>query len=107
MSERELQPAEAASGWALASAAIVAVATMLYHPSAGGHGMDMVRELAAEAGVANHVHAIMIAALGTLVFGFSGLTDALGWRQPLPRAAFIAYAIGAVIMLGAATVNGL
>ncbi|MDO9486767.1 MAG: hypothetical protein Q7J32_00205, partial [Sphingomonadaceae bacterium] len=65
MSERELQSAETASGWALAGAAIVAVVTMLYHPSAGGHGMDVVRELADESPVANHVHAIMIAALGT------------------------------------------
>lgn len=106
MSERELQPGEAASGWVLAGAAIVAVVTMLYHPSAGGHGMAAVREIADETSVANHVHAIMIAALGLLLFGFAGLTDALGWKKPLPRAAFIAYAIGAAIMLGAATVNG-
>ena len=95
-----------ACGWALTAAAIVSVATMLYHPSVGGRGMDAVREIASESLVANFVHAIMMLAFGALLVGFTGLSAALGWRSFASRAAYVAYAIGGATMFGAATVNG-
>ncbi len=93
-------------GWTLVVAAALSVVGMLHHPSVGGHGMTAVANLARMSGIANGVHGFLMVVLGTLVFGFSGLTSQLGWRVPAARAGFIAYAMGAMAMLGAAVING-
>lgn len=95
-----------ACGLALVAGGAATVAGMLYHPSVGGAGLDAIREIAEEGAVARLVHGAMLAALGVLLFGFSGLSERLGWRSPASRAAFVAYALGAVAMMGAAVVNG-
>lgn len=95
-----------ACGWALILGGAVTVAGMLYHPWVGSSGLEAVREIANEGRAANLVHAVMLAALGTLLFGFSGLSERLGWRSPASRAAFVAYAVGAFAMMGAAVING-
>ena len=105
--EQQFQTADRrACGWVLAIAATISVAGMMYHPSTGGHGMEAVREIAREGSLASVVHGVLLVALGALAFGFSGLTDALGWRSPSARAAFTAYAFGLVSMSGAAVING-
>lgn len=93
-------------GWTLVVAALLSVAGMLHHPTGGGHGMAAVQNLAQIGGAANGVHGFLMIVLGALVFGFSGLTGQLGWQAPAARAAFVAYAMGAMAMLGAAVING-
>lgn len=99
-------PADRACGLVLIVAGALSVVGMLYHPSVGSRGMDAIRELAKEGGVANVVHTVMLLALGALVFGFSGLSARLGWQTAASRAAFIAYALGSTAMMGAAVING-
>ena len=93
-------------GWTLVVGAALSVAGMLHHPSAGGHGMAAVENLARIGSAANGVHGFLMVVLVALVFGFSGLTNQLGWQTPAARAGFVAYAMGAMAMLGAAVING-
>ncbi len=93
-------------GWILLLGSGLSVLGMLHHPTAGGHGLVAVQNLARMADLANAVHGFLMVVLGAMVFGLSGLTARLGWSSPAPRAAFIAYAIGAMTMLGAAVING-
>jgi hypothetical protein len=98
--------ATAISGWVLVVGSALSVLGMMHHPSASGHGMAAVHGLAGISGVANGVHGFLMVVLGALVFGLCGLTSRIGWSSPSARAAFIAYAIGAMAMIGAAVING-
>lgn len=93
-------------GWVLIVGSGLSVLGMMYHPSADGHGMAAVQSLAGMTALANGVHGFLMVILGSMVFGLSGLTGRIGWSSPSARAAFVAYAIGAMAMLGAAVING-
>ena len=93
-------------GWTLVIGAALSVLEMLHHPLGSGHGVTAVQSLVGISGTANAVHAFLIMVLVAMVFGFTGLTARLGWTTPAARAAFVAYAAGALAMLGAAVVNG-
>ena len=93
-------------GWTLIVAAGLSVAGMLNHPAAGGHGLAAAQTIAGIGAAASAVHGFLMVVLGAIVFGFTGLTARLGWNTPTARAAFVAYAAGAMAMLGAAVING-
>lgn len=83
------------AGATLVLAAAGTIFAMGHHPS-GLHG----------AGAAGAVHGAMIALLAALAFGFASFSAVRGARRPLVLAGLVAYAMGLIGHVGAATING-
>lgn len=84
-----------AAGIALIAAAGLSMLAMAHHP-ASLHGGAMI-------GI---VHGAMILFAGMMAFGFAQFARRLGLERPAVLAGLVAYAIGIVAEIGAATVNG-
>lgn len=82
-------------GSALIGASFLSMLAMAHHPTS----------LAAGA-LIGIVHGVMILVVGVLTFGFAQVARRLGLERPAVLAGLIAYAIGAVANIGAATLNG-
>lgn len=92
---------------ALAVGSVLSVALMALHPTAHTHEpAAFVAAVTAGATPNGLVHGGLIAATGTLVFGFWGLACRLGARSVAARAGLVAYAAGAGAMVAAALVSG-
>jgi hypothetical protein len=90
------------AGLAIGAGSALSVFLMLHHPRSTG-----VIDLASAGEPTRHlhgldpVHAIFIAVLAILTYGFMGLADQMGGRKPLVRAGLIAYLLGMIAMLNA------
>jgi hypothetical protein len=84
-----------AAGIALIGAAAASMFAMAHHPTSLRAG--------AMIGI---VHGAMILFTGMMTFGFAQLSRRLGLERPAVLAGLVAYAIGAIAEVGAATVNG-
>jgi hypothetical protein len=84
-----------AAGIALIASAGLSMLAMAHHPTSLRAG--------ALIGI---VHGAMILFTGMMTFGFAQLSRRLGLERPAVLAGLVAYAIGAIAEVGAATVNG-
>jgi hypothetical protein len=91
----ESRNGDRAAGIALIGAAALSMFAMAHHPAS----------LRAGAMIAI-VHGAMILFTGMMTFGFAQLSRRLGLERPAVLAGLVAYAIGAIAEIGAATVNG-
>ena len=85
-----------AAGIALVAAAVGVVAGMAHHPT---H--------LAQAQMAVIVHAFLLVMVWAMLFGFTHFARRRELDRPAVLAALIAYAVGTLANIGAATVNGL
>jgi len=90
-----MRDGDKAAGAAMVAAAAGVVIAMGHHPS-GAHG----------GGLAGFVHGAMIVLLATLTFGFLHLARRRGLDRPAVLAGLVAYGIGLVGHVSAATING-
>jgi hypothetical protein len=91
----ESRNGDRAAGIALIGAAAASMFAMAHHP-ASLHGGALI-------GI---VHGAMILFTGMMMFGFAQLSRRLGLERPAVLAGLVAFAIGAIAEVGAATVNG-
>jgi hypothetical protein len=95
------------TGVVIIVASIITIVSMSLHPSIASRGLEgFVAEATREARFNGIVHGTLIGAMGVLVAGFLGLSQRLCMQNLAVCAAFIAYTLGAVAMMGAATLNG-
>ena len=90
------------SGSFLLTGTVLIILTMVLHPSGGS--MDHIRQIS---GIAIGSHSIAIASVPFLIFGTFGLTWHLRDKVILSYFAFTVFCIGGIIVILAATVNGL
>lgn len=94
-------------GFLLIGASVVMVTFMAMHPTVHVHDPEsFVDEMTGIAHLNNIVHGSLIATMGLVVLGLSGLCSQLGWRSMLVRGGFIAYVMGALGGMFAAITNG-
>jgi hypothetical protein len=86
---------ETLGGWSMIAGAVMGLATMMFHPTGGGH-----------AALALSVHALAIAAAPIAFYGGWVLTRRLAAAGPLSELALAFYALSTVATLMAATASG-
>ncbi len=95
------------AGVAIAVGAVSSVLLMAWHPTTSAHDLaDVVAEIASESGTTRVVHAGMIVAMWTLLFGLLEFAAGLGWKLARARFGAIFYGAGVLSLTGAALVNG-
>lgn len=95
------------NGWILIIGSILAVGFAMIHPQLNSDQLSAVlKQMAAEAQFNGWVHGILMALYLVLVSGFAGFSRSLGADKPLVSLAMVAFAGGAVAMIGAAVING-
>ncbi len=96
------------TGAVLVAATVLEVLVMAHHPSVRAPDLaTAVEQLGKIAGLSAVVHGTLIV---LLLVGFYCLTEfsrLLGLHRPAVRAGLVAYAVGVIAMVGAATVDGL
>ncbi len=92
------------AGAVLGVSALAELVAVARHPSAG-HG-DLLAGIVAAAGPDAAVHAIVIAATAGLMLGLTVWSQRRGTGDITTMAALIAYALGAVVLVAAATIDG-
>lgn len=92
----------------LVGSAILAVAAMAHHPTAGGGGdfAAFARNVERIAAVNQGVHSVMIALVAVLTWTLVAFAAHRGVHHPLVMAGLVAWAIGAVIMIIPPVFNG-
>jgi hypothetical protein len=94
-------------GGILVASALLAVIALTHHPVAkASHGADVFRQIRALAPLDRAVHGAMIAVTALLVFALCVFAQRRGLRRPWNLFALIAYALGAVAIIGAALADG-
>jgi hypothetical protein len=94
-------------GIMIASASLLSVCFMAYHPTIHSHQADaFIAEINNVALVNRIVHGFLIALTGLLACGFSGMASRLGLGSGMVRAGLAAYIMGALAMVAAAAING-
>lgn len=80
---------------------------MIFHPT--GHDLLAQADQIARRNetIAVTTHALALASIPLLLFGFVGLSRRLGWAHPETSAAFIAYAFAAAAAICATVINGI
>lgn len=100
-------PSGRSAGITLILASILSVASLANHPVAYARDpAQLVAEIGQKAAVDRLVHGSLIVFVGGLLYAFSCLTSRLGAASGWARAGFIAYAMGAIGMIGAASIDG-
>jgi hypothetical protein len=96
-----------AYGWLLVFASAGAIMLSMAHPRPDGHALgETLQHLAAGAAFNGWVHGALMALELVLVAGHLGLSRRLGLDRPVVTSAMVAYAFGAMAMMGAAVING-
>jgi hypothetical protein len=95
-------------GIALVGSAILAVAAMAHHQTAGRGGdfAAYARNVERIAGVNQAVHGTMIALVAVLTWTLVAFAARRGLHRPLVMAALVAWTIGAIVMLIPPVFNG-
>ncbi|MEQ1866291.1 MAG: hypothetical protein ABL996_16760 [Micropepsaceae bacterium] len=94
---------ESAGAVALISGTLAMILVMAHHPSGVPHGPDAVGVMR----LGLIVHAVAIATVPLMTFGFFALTRSIGFANPIATLAFFFYLFGAVAVMLAATMSGL
>jgi hypothetical protein len=107
MNERQLPSMGRAPGIVLILGSILSVAAMTHHPSTGASGTsERLAEMTREATLAGVVHGLLIALMLLVFWGLLRFAGVLGWSSSRVQIGAIAYGVGVVCMVGAATVSG-
>lgn len=105
--EKNPAPSGQFAGLLIVLASLLSVVALAHHPTAQARDpAAFVAEISRKAPMDRLVHGSMILFIGVLVYGFFYLTVRLGGTTPWALAAFIAYALGAIGMVGAASIDG-
>lgn len=95
------------AGIVLISSSILTVFAMLHHPVAHSHNFEeLVAEVRSFQIVNQWVHGGAIGLMMLMVLGVSYLGSRLGFERVLVRGAMVAFGVGAIAMVSAATVDG-
>jgi len=95
------------AGVILLAASVLEIAVMAHHPTV--HRADIaevVEQISRLAWLDGVVHGVLMGLMLLVVYGFSEFALRRGLERPLIRAGAIAYGAGALVMLGAALVDG-
>ncbi len=99
--------ADLTAGLSIGLGSVLSVALMAHHPSiSAGETAEFIAKMTQLAALAGFVHGGLIVMMFFVLFGFVGFAGRLGWHLARVRAGMMAYAIGALSMMGAALVNG-
>jgi hypothetical protein len=94
------------AGIALIAATLLSVVMMAHHPTAGTHDhAALAADIASKTTPSRIVHGVLIALIVVELFAFTTFAMRIAWRSAA-RAGFVAYAVGAGAMIGAALVSG-
>ena len=95
-------------GISLVASAILAMAAMAHHPTAGGGGdfAGFARNVERMAEVNQAVHGTMIVLVAVLTWTLVAFAARRGLHRPLVMAGMVAWAIGAVVMIIPPVFNG-
>ena len=94
-------------GISLVASAILAMAAMAHHPTAGGGDFaGFARNVERTAGVNQAVHGTMILLVGVLTWTLLAFAVRRGLHRPLVMAGLVAWAIAAVVMIIPPVFNG-
>ncbi|MEM7311808.1 MAG: hypothetical protein AAF497_01525 [Planctomycetota bacterium] len=95
------------AGITLIASSVLTVFAMLHHPVAHSHNFEeLVAEIDSFQGVNQWVHAGAIGMMMLMVLGLSYLGSRLGFERIIVRGAMISFCMGAIAMVGAATIDG-
>ena len=95
------------AGSCLIGSSILMIFAMLHHPTGHGHDFaSFVKEVKSLQTLNAIVHGGAIGIIAAFIFGFSYVSDRLGWSRAPVRVAAIAYGIGTSAMIIAAMVSG-
>jgi len=96
-----------AAGILLALAAVVSIVFVALDPEVSAKTSRTILEaLVANAPMHRLVHAVELACVAGLAFGFVSLASRLGWRRPAVLGACLTYLVGCVAMVVAAVTDG-
>jgi hypothetical protein len=96
-----------AAGILLALAAVVSIVFVALDPEVSAKTSRTILEaLVANAPMHRLVHAVELACVAGLAFGFVSLASRLGWRRPAVIGACLTYLVGCVAMVVAAVTDG-
>ena len=94
-------------GWILAISSLLALAFIAHHPEADLHNSaNGLENLAAIGYLGRIVHGTLIFMVLMFAVGFSGFALRLGIKHPLVMSGWIAYIIGTIAMILAASIDG-
>ena len=103
----EPRQSDRAAGFAILAGLLLSLAFMAGHPIPRSHSRtEFVAEVTHLALSNSVVHGSLIACVGVLVAGYSGLAYRLGLASLVVRAGLVAYAIGAAGWVAAGLLNG-
>lgn len=95
------------SGAILLAATLLEIPAMAHHPSVSAHDVgEAIVLISRISRLAADVHAFLMAMLLLVACGLWELAALRGLHRPLIRCAVLAYGVGVMFMLGAATVSG-
>jgi len=95
------------AGIVLVAATLLSILMMAHHPSASTHDpASLAADIAGTATLSRAVHGVLIALIGFELYAFVVFSGRLAPGRSAARAGFVAYAIGAGAMIGAALISG-
>jgi hypothetical protein len=95
------------AGSVLVVATLLSILMMLHHPTAETHeAASLAADLAGKATLSRIVHGVLIAIIGFELYAFLVFAGRIAPGRGAARAGFVAYAIGAGAMMGAALISG-
>jgi hypothetical protein len=95
------------AGIVLIAASLLSILLMAHHPTPGTHdSASLAAAIAAKADLSRFVHGGLITLIGIELFALGVFCSAIGSDRSAVRAGFVAYAIGAAAMMGAALISG-
>ncbi len=104
---QERNPASIVPGMILLSASLLEVFGMLHHPTVHAAEIsDAVEQIARGAALSGVVHGALITLMLLIAYGFIDFCVRRGLRRPLIRAGALGYAVGVLVMTGAAITSG-
>lgn len=94
-------------GWILAISSLLALAFIAHHPEADMHNASNgLENLSAVGPIGRIVHGSLIFMVLMFAIGFTGFALRIGIKHPLVMAGWIAYIIGTMAMILAASIDG-
>ena len=95
------------AGILLVATTLLSILMMAHHPSASTHDpASLAADIAGSATLSRVVHGVLIAIIGVELYAFVVFSARITPGRSAARAAFVAYAIGAGAMMGAALISG-
>jgi hypothetical protein len=95
------------AGILLVATTLLSILMMAHHPTASTHDpASLAADIAGSATLSRVVHGVLIAVIGVELYAFAVFSGRITPGRSAARAGFVAYAIGAGAMMGAALISG-